>query len=262
MYIVLVITCMFLFTSAGDQLPVETHLAGVYQGKSLFIQNPFHPGQQAFCIQEVYVNNLKVGINSRMSAIKLDFDGMDLNTPVSIRIIQKDSCELIIINPDAIHFHSAFSFLDLVLTDSALVWNTFGEKNGAQYLVEKYQSGIWIEEAVKESTGVFEGAKYTYFPKLEVGANKYRIKYLYPSGKHLYSPELDFHFYPEPVTFFPKRATEKLTLSRPADFQIYDMEGELVLTGRGVTVDVKPLRLGDYVIYFDGENPTIFTRDK
>lgn len=245
----------------GSQTSVETHLTGVYQGKTLFIQNPFDPILQTFCVEAVYVNGRKVTMNNRMSAIKLDFEEVDLYAPLSIRILQKDSCNPIVINPDAISFHSTFSFKEVALSDSAMVWETSGEKSDGLYVVEKYQSGIWIEERTVASMGRFGGADYSYFPDLDEGGNKYRIKYIFPNGNYLYSNELDFHYYPEPVTFTPKKTSTEIRLSRPAAYDIYDGGGSLILSGRGVTIDVSGLPRGDYVVYFDGKDPTLFTRE-
>lgn len=243
------------------QDPFVTHITGVYKGKTLFIQNTYDPDKKTFCVAEISVNNHPIRFNPRSSAIKLDFENVDLHAPVTISIVHADSlCKPIIINPDAIFYHSIFSFKELVLNDTVLVWRTVGDKAGALYIIENYETGIWREVDTVVSRGKFEGAEYSYFPNLLEGANKYRIRYAYPDGTYLYSWELDLHYYPEPVTFKPATAADFLYLSRVASYNIYDAGSELVLSGQGITIDVSSLPEGEYVVYFDGKDPGVFKK--
>lgn len=244
---------------------VETNLAGVYQGKTLFIQNPYDKDAREFCIENIYINEKFVETNYKLSAIKLDFTGYDLYSPVKIRIEHKDTlCAPTIINPEAVLFHTIFRFVTVSLTDSALVWSTKGETGVGEFEIEKLDNGIWIDQEVREALGRYEGAEYTYYPNLLEGANKYRIKYYFPRGsrvRHLYSWEVDFDFYPEPVEFTPKSAKTKVYLSRSTHYEIYDDGRKLVLEGQGKVIDVTVLRQGRYVIYFNGRDPGTFIKE-
>ncbi len=202
-----------------------------------------------------------MSFNPKLSAIALDFDRVDLYAPVTIKIIHKDSCNPIILNPDAIFFHSTFSFKEVYLTDSILYWKAVGDKSGASYYIERYDGGIWKEVANFESKGVYAGTSYEYIPNLEEGPNKYRIKYVFPDEKYLYSREIDYHYYPEPVTFSPKRTNYLIRFSRNASYKIYDPKDSVVLEGVGTQVDVRRLWKGEYVIYFDGKDPGIFVKE-
>lgn len=238
----------------------ETHLTGVFKGKTLFMQNAYNAKVDSFCISSVLINGRPLQVNYRMSAIKLDFEGMDEYTPLSIRILHAANCAPVVINPDAIAFHSIFSFEEAAFNDSVLVWRTRGEKEGGIYYLERYQLGIWVDSDTIPSKGEFGGAAYTHYPYLEEGPNKLRIKYVFPDGQHLYSREIDFHFYPEPVTFQPFATDGTLYLSRTATYQIYDAGGTQVMSGQGNTIDVKGLPSGDYVVYFDNKDPGMFRR--
>ena len=246
---------------SNQEFAGETHFTGVFQGKVLFIQNPYDTENEQFCVRELYINGTKKEFNSRLSAIALDFKEIDLYTPVTIKIIHKDSCSPIILNPDAIFFHSTFNFKEIELTDSLLCWKAVGDKEGADYLVERYEGGIWMEVSNIESQGIYAGTKYEYVPRLEEGPNKYRIRYNFPDGKYLYSRDIDYHFYPEPVTFNPKRTSHLIKFSRSASYKIYDPKDSVVLEGVGTQVDVRRLWKGDYVIYFDGKDPGTFTKE-
>lgn len=259
--VVLISTFTFSQTDTG----AETNLAGVYQGKTLFIQNPFDKNDRKFCIERIFINENELNINYRVSALKIDFSGYDLFTPIKIRLVHKDTlCIPTIINPEAVLFHTIFRFVDVSLTDSALVWNTKGESGVGEFEIEKLYNGIWVDQELRPAIGRYEGAEYTYYPNMEEGANKYRIRYNFPPGsrvKYLYSREVDFDHYPEPVEFTPKSAKTKLYLSRSTHYEIYNAGRKLVLEGQGKTIDVTVLRQGQYVIYFNGKDPGTFIKE-
>lgn len=244
---------------------VETNLAGVFQGKTLFIQNPFDRNDRRFCVDKIFINEREVDINYNLSALKVDFDGYDLYTPVKIRLVHKDSvCVPTIINPEAILFHTIFRFVDVSLTDSALVWSTKGESGIGEFEIEKLMNGVWVDQEVIEAMGRYEGAQYMHYPNLDEGANKYRIRYNFPQGRridYLYSREVEYDHYPEPVEFKPKSAKTRLYLSRSTHYEIYNDGQKLVLEGQGKEIDVTVLRRGRYVIYFDGKYPGTFIKE-
>lgn len=256
--------CFYWIVFGQRNVQMETTLTGVFQDRTLFIQNPYNRHTKEFCIEEVIINGRHIDANYNFSAIKIDFDGFDSYTPVNIKLIHKDStCRPAIINPDAILFHTIFRFAEISLSDSVLYWYTKGERGIGQFEVEKLSNGIWIEQEVMQGTGQYSGEAYSYYPTLDEGANKYRVKYIFPQGgrvSYLFSREVELEFYPERVTFTPKSPFEKITFSRPANYEIYDKNNTLVLDGSGVEADVRTLRRGDYVIYFNGKYPGSFTK--
>jgi hypothetical protein len=256
---ILTLFSLFFILNTGQEQTVS-RMAGVYQGKPLFIQNTYDPVLKEFCVKQIFVNNNAVNINYNRSALKIDFVDFDLNTPISLRIIHTDSCTPVVINPDAIFFHSIFSFEEIQVLDSVIQWRTIGEKGTGEYVVEYIENGLWSEQVVIPSQDKFEGAVYRFVPKVTIGSNKFRIKYIFPGGDFLYSQELDLHFYPEPVTFHPKATSTIVYFSRAAYYQIYDAGSTQVLDGSGTEVDVSKLPRGDYVIYFDGNDPGMFTK--
>lgn len=251
--------------SAQENTKLETNLAGVFQNKTLFIQNPYNRISKEYCIKEIQINGRPANINYKLSALRLDFNGFDSYSPVKIKILHKDTlCAPIIINPEAVLFHTIFRFTEIALSDSALYWYTKGERGVGEFEVERLYNGIWVDQEVMKATGTYEGQEYTYYPNLEEGSNKYRVRYNFPAGSridHLYSTEIEFEYYPERVTFSPKSAKTKLTLSRSSHYEIYDKGNSLVLEGQGIEIDVTVLRRGNYVIYFDGRDPGSFVKE-
>jgi hypothetical protein len=250
--------------SQGTEV-IKTHLAGVYQGKTLFIQNPYNRESKTFCVEKILLNNEPLILNYKLSALKLDFDGFDLFTPVNITIVHEDTvCSPIIINSEAVLFHTIYRFSSLSLSDSAMSWTTKGERGVGSFSIEKLENGFWNEVENMVASGVYESASYTYLPILDEGANKYRVKYEFPSGsraKYIYSEEIDYDHYPVPVEFQPHSAKTRLYLSRITPYEIYDDNSVLVLRGQGLEIDVTVLRQGRYVIYFNGKDPGTFIKE-
>jgi len=252
-----IIIYIFSFFQTGG----HKEIIGVYQGESLFIQNPYNPTSKEFCITSIYINDRLQKINYNFSAIKLDFENQDLYTPVTIKIQSRDStCTPIIINPNAILFHTSYKFIDVDMTDSLLSWITEGEREHGVYSVEKLDGGLWSSVYETEAKGQFERSEYSYVPLLDEGTNKFRIKYDFGNGRYLYSNDVDYDFYPEPVTFSPKSSRSSIKFSRVAEYEIYDPAGELILQGTDDHVDISFLLPAEYVIYFDGKDPGVFTR--
>ena len=240
----------------------DVTLAGVYQGLPLFIKNSYNRQSNGFCISDVYLNDTRLPLNYQLSALKIAFKETDLFTPVSIRVIHADSlCEGEIVNPEAILFHSSYKFLTVSLTDTALYWTTEGEREIGTYVVEKLQDGIWVPEKEIPADAKFEFAAYIFHPFFEEGPNKYRVKYEFGTGRYLYSQEVEYEHYPDPVSFEPLTTNHKLYLSRSAFFEVFNQKSEMVLSGTGTEVNVGGLRPGDYVIYFDKKQPNAFRRD-
>ena len=240
---------------------VETELVGVFQGTPLFIQNPYNAEQSSFCVSDIYVNSRRMELKYESSAIILKFEDQELYTPVAIRLISRDSlCRPVILNPDAVLFHTSYKFTEISLTDSVLSWSAEGERQAGEYVVEKLISNFWREQGRLTAKGKFEKASYTFEPDLEEGGNKYRVKYEFGRGWYLYSSEIDYDFYPEPVSFGPYKVKDKITLSRFSPYEIYNQESQLVLTGSGKNIDVTSLEIGEYVIFFNGKDPGAFTK--
>ena len=89
MYRVLLFVGAFYLASSsyGQELDVRaTNLAGVFQGKTLFIQNSFNRETGTFCVEKILINNEPLLLNYKLSALKLDFETFDLFTPVNVSI--------------------------------------------------------------------------------------------------------------------------------------------------------------------------------
>ncbi|MFN0048293.1 MAG: hypothetical protein ACKVOU_04135, partial [Cytophagales bacterium] len=83
----LIIINSFLIGNTASQSFV---LSGNYQGKNLYVQNPFTSNMKDFCTDEVYLNDIKIMDNIKSSAFEIDLSKLTLNDVVNIKIAHKD----------------------------------------------------------------------------------------------------------------------------------------------------------------------------
>ena len=105
----------------------EITISGIYQGKNIFVRNPYIPDQGRFCINEIYVNNIPLTNLPKTSAIQIDLSGFKLFEPVEIRIVYSEVCTPTIVNPEVIKQARKFEFLYLQVDDLSINWITTGE---------------------------------------------------------------------------------------------------------------------------------------
>ncbi len=237
---------------------VDLKMTGVYQGQSLYVQNPYYSAIGEFCVREVRVNKKKVGLNYKLSALRLDFEGVSKNSPVYIDVNHIAHCAPKIVNPLAISYHSNFKYTKLLLNDTVLYWEAKGDRPEGRYKIEQLNGDYWSELEEYESKGVFEGTSYEYTPYHVIGSNKYRIKYELLNGRYLYSDELEFVYYKEPVTF--NIASNRLIFSQVTDYEIENEKGNVILSGEGREIPLRTVRPGQYIIYFDGGRSDSFIK--
>ncbi len=239
----------FSFLAKGQELA----FTGVYQGKVLYIQNPLADGVDDFCVKEVHLNGRVLNLNLKLSALEIDFKGLDLYTPVAIRILHDTICTPKIVNPQAIFWHSSFRFNFIQIVEEELKWETRGERASANYVIEKLNGeDDWFELDEMPSQGKFASSEYSYSPEFTEGSNKFRVKYLASSSSYLYSDEVELVFYKTPITFSPKVVSDKITLSQTAPFEILNEREEVILTGNAKEIPLRLLKPGTYYIILDG----------
>lgn len=63
-----------------------------------------------------------------------------------------------------------------------------------------------------------------------------------------------------PVTFYPSRVEDMLTLSTESDYYIYNQRGKLEMKGNGTSIDVTQLPLGVYYLSVNGTVQSFFKK--
>ena len=237
----------------------ETALTGVFKGHSLYIQNSYQRDSGEFCINEIFVNDKKINVNLKLSALKINFENVELFSPVSIKVNHKVYCNPRIVNPEAVLYHSSFKFDSLFLNDSLLTWHSKGDKKNGVFKIERLEDDYWETLTRIRAKGYFDGAQYVYFPEHKAEGNIYRIKYQLPNGRYLYSEEMEFFKFPEEVSFSPKNVEDVITLSEKAPYIITNEFGKEIMKGNSKIIPVGMLKPGEYNIKLEGKNES-FTK--
>ena len=237
-------------------------LAGVYQGKNVYVQNPFAGNQKDFCANEVYVNDVKVMSNIQSSAFEIDLSHLKMQEPLTIKITHKDDCKPKILNPQVVKPSTAFQFTSFIVDADHMTFTTKGEKPGAKVVIEHFLYNSWVplKELSSKGSPIINNYDVKQLgldvkQKHHCGLNKYRVKYVDSDGQMIYSQIVEFKSDLAPLTAYPARITDKLTMSRDADYEILDAVGTTVLKGRAKEVDMSKQTTGVY--YLNADNQTI-----
>ncbi len=240
---------------AQDSNLVEFSIDGTYQGKELYIQNPFNPATNSFCIKKVTVNDQEYkNINS--SAFAIDFKQFNLKKGqyVEVKIYHEKGCQPRILNPTALIGKSTFELLSFKADEEHVRWTTRNETSEEPFYLEREEYGRW--KVIAKVKGKGPGGYNNYVVKVNhfSGVNKYRIKQRDVGGQWRYTEVLEYKSKKKPVSFYPKRVTDKLFFTEEVDYEIYDETGKLVKKGSGKEVDVSDLKPGVYIVYFDNRS--------
>ena len=244
----------------------ELFITGVYQGKSLFIQNPIVKFPHIFCIYEIQVNNKSISSYLfKLSAIEIKFEGIQKFEPVMVKILYKNECRPIVLNAHVLFWHSGFSFTSINITDTTdntlfLQWTTRGEKKDAIYTIEKMNEGKWQKIDQIHALGNFISQQYTYTLPNEAEFYKLRIQYAFAKERPHYSEEIEHITYKDLITFYPQTVSDRITFSKICDYQIIDANENALMQGTAKEVYVKKLQKGEYTLILDTQKETFYKK--
>ena len=241
-------------------------LEGNYQGKNLYVQNPFAPGGVGFCTVKVMVNDNVTTDEWQSSAYEIDLTvhKLSVGDPVIIKLEHKEGCTPKVLNPEVLKPKSTFEVTEMQITGAGkLTWKTKNENGKLPFIVEQFIWNKWIP--VGEVNGVGTPGEHTYEFQLtpHSGENKVRVKQVDYTNRPRYSQPKTFS---DPnvkeVDFIPKRVkkdpikfviagTEKPIKTR---YEIYDSYGNIVKKGFSEEVDCSGLKSGAYYINFDNKD--------
>jgi len=250
---------LFLFTSFTVFAAGEIVLKGVYQGKNIYVMNPFASSGVGFCVYEVTVNGQLTTDEINSSAFEIDLTIFQFSKGASVTIIikHKDDCLPKIINPEVLKPQSTYIASEMKIDrDANLTWTATGESGSLTYVVEQFRWNKWVKVASVEGIGTANANKYTCKVNPHEGNNRFRIKQIDFTRKPRYSAEIKYRSMLPPVTFEPEKPTTEIVFSRETMYEIYDYFGNLVDKGIAARVDISKLAKGDYFLNYDTKTET------
>lgn len=186
----LIIPLLLLITSVAHG--GEINISGKYQGKNLYVQNPFASDRIAYCTEDIFVNNKLILSKPAASAFEIDLSYLPLNAPLTIRITHKDDCSPVIVNPQVVEVDDGFRFLAFLIEPEVLKWITTNETSSCHFYVERLEENEWVEIADIPAKGKQTNNFYKLSAAHIEGVNTYRIKLVEPEGEVFYSSEASY----------------------------------------------------------------------
>lgn len=245
----LIITILQLPLRAG-----EIVIDGIFQGKNIYVMNPFASSGVGFCVFEVTVNG-KVStdeINSSAFEIDLSVFQFTVGDKVTIVIKHKDNCVPKVLNPEVLKPKSTFNITSIEVTkDGFLKWTTTNESGKLPFIVEQYRWNKWIKVEDVEGKGTSGPNSYSTKVFPHSGNNKFRVKQVDYTKKPRLSQDVLFKSLQPPVTITNKKFETEITFSAETMYEIYDFYGNRILKGTGSRIDISGLKKGDYFINYD-----------
>jgi hypothetical protein len=236
-------------------------LTGNYQGKNLYIQNPFAGSGVGFCVQEVRVNGNVTTDEIASSAFEIDFRNFNLKIgdAVEVKITHKDDCKPKVLNPEVLKPKSTFEIVSMAVgTDLTFKWSTKGETGKLTYTIEQFRWNKWVKVGEVEGNGTPDVNNYSFLVSPHSGKNQYRVKQIDYTGQPKLSKTVDFNSTSPEITFSPAKVSKEIGFfagSAPTEtmFEIYDQFGNIVKRGFDKTVDASNLAKGAYYLNYDNK---------
>ena len=208
-------------------------LEGNYQGKNLFIQNPFSEAGVGFCVYEV-----------------------------TVKIKHKDGCTPLVLNPEVLKPKSTFDIVkQQVAADGTYSWVTSNETGELPFIVEQKRWNKWVK--VGEVPGAGTPGEHTYSFKVtpHSGENTFRVKQVDLTKKARYSQSVA---YTDPsvavITWQPQKPKDEIIFSGNTLYEVYDQYGNVVKRGYANKLDVSTLKKDMYYINYDNKMGETFIK--
>ncbi|MCB0793235.1 MAG: hypothetical protein KDB88_00730, partial [Flavobacteriales bacterium] len=218
-------------------------LDGHYQGKNVFVQNPFSEAGVGFCVFEVTVNDQIATDEINSSAFEVDLGnfGLKIGDPIMLKIKHKDGCTPLVLNPEVLKPKSTFDIVsEEIADDGTYTWVTTNETGQLPFIVEQKRWNKWVK--VGEVMGVGTSGEHTYSFKVtpHSGENTFRLRQTDFTKSSRISPKPIKFTDPKvaPVTWGPEKPKEAITFTGNTLYEIYDQYGNIVKRGFGNSVDV------------------------
>lgn len=236
-------------------------LEGNYQGKNLYVQNPFASSGVGFCVTEVLVNGNITTDEVNSSAFEIDFKPHKLNIgdKVEVKIKHKADCKPKVLNPEVLKPKSTFEIVSMTLDkDGLLKFTTKSETGKLPFVIEQYRWNKWVKVGEIDGIGTPSTNNYEFKLQLHSGKNTVRVRQTDFSGQPRVSKPVEVISDLPEVTFGPMKAkTEILFMAndKPAEtmYEIYDQYGNIVKKGYGNKIDVSNLPKGGYFLNYDNK---------
>jgi len=230
-------------------------IEGNYQGKNIYVRNPFAGSSVGFCTYEVTVNGSVTTDEWNSSAFEIDLTihNLELGDKVVVVVKHKDDCAPKVLNPEVLNPKSTFETQSIAVgNDEVLKWSTKNEAGVLTYIVEQFRWNKWVYVGEVEGAGrTGKVNSYSFKVTPHSGENKFRVKQVDYTGVPRYSSSATFMSSQTTLDFNPKKVESDIAFTGETMFEVYDVHGNIVKKGYANKVDCSNLKKGLYYLNFD-----------
>ncbi len=231
---------------------------GKYYNTNIFVYNP--DTDSGYSIHEIIVNNDTIVDDLATNGIEIDLSQLDLQEedPVAIAIIYKEGYEPSIVNPQALKANVNFRFSRPKIRKEKLQWRVNGTPSDYPIIIEEYRWNEWRVVGEVDPLDTVQNNLYQYNINLHSGTNRIRLKTVNLKGKEVVSKELQYTPPRVPkVELESTKVKDDIIFSAETQYELYDLQGNLIKKGTERYVDVRELPKGEYWLNYDNETTKI-----
>ncbi len=239
-------------------------LEGNYQGKNIYVQNPFGSGGVGFCVTEVKVNGNITTDEINSSAFEIDMKPHKLNIgdKVEIKIFHKEDCKPKVLNPEVLKPKSTYEVVSMSADkDGNIKWTTKSETGKLAFAVEQFRWNKWVKVGEVDGVGTPTSNEYSFKVVPHSGKNQVRVRQTDYSGQPRLSKPTEYMSEVPEIEYAPMKASKDITFFQKGKsdkqietmYEIYDQYGNIVKKGFGSKLDVSNLPKGGYFLNFDNK---------
>ncbi len=259
--IYLILTLFLIISLHGFSQGGVIILEGNYQGKNIYIQNPFGSGGVGFCVTEVLVNGNITTDESNSSAFEIDFTPhkLAIGEKIDVKIKHKEDCKPKVLNPEVLKPKSTFEIVSMTVeNDGTVKWSTKSEIGKLAFAVEQFRWNKWVKVGEVDGIGTPGANNYSFKIVPHSGKNQIRVRQTDFSGQPRFSKAVDFTSDVPSISFAPLKVTKDISFVSTDKlfetmYEIYDQYGNVVKRGFGSTVDASNLAKGGYFLNYDNK---------
>jgi hypothetical protein len=262
-----VVAYVFVMMLAVGQIRAQGNviiLEGNYQGKSLYVQNPFGPGGVGFCVTEIKVNGNITTDETNSSAFEIDLKQQKLNLgdKIEIKIFHKEGCKPKVLNPEVLKPRSSFEVVNMTADkDGTIKWSTKSETGKLTFVIEQRRWNKWVKVGEVEGLGTPSVNEYSFKIAPHSGKNEIRVRQTDYSGQPRVSKSVELMSDLPEAEFGPQKTSRDVSFfikgkqDKPVEtmYEIFDQYGNIAKKGFGAKVDVSNLPKGLYFINYDNK---------
>ena len=234
---------------------------GSYQGNDLYVQNPENESVNGFCIDSVFVNNIKRNCEVNASAFVIEFDTTEffIGKEIIIDIYHGRECKPKILNTNH-HQKPTFGIQDISIDSNAVISVSITGQGFNSVFVEQYRWNKWVKVSDDYFISPPLDTIFDVSQTIHSGSNKFRIVYVDYTGKKKPSKSVIYDSLLPKEDYTIDRENQKIIFNRDTRYEIYDANGNLLIKGIGLSIDISNLKQGAYYLNYGNENEKFKTK--